>query len=330
MQGLLEQLQQRRMLHSGVPLQVVDLPTQHGGHRRHLSVLENGRPKFFVKVAEVEEDASSLKKEFDALVLVRRLHRDSPLINNLPNPLYFSRVDGQWALVMASLPGKTEELAFYPGGFGFRRRLKGIAFLKVMPEVLTRLHHPLRISGRPQEIVCPHGLSEKAQTLVFKSLERLDRNAGPTGGTHGDFGPGNILRTHDMAWFLDWEDYQKNGFQVFDLFSLFTTSARGQHRIPKKEGGPTPKDLAQAPANQVAYWLFRKCGYQSLFFSALQAYGKATGFNEGWLASAYPAYLAAKFWQDAAKEGPEGVKALEWQFLLEHLAASRLSPLNHF
>lgn len=302
-----------------------------GSHHDHFFVSESGQRKFFVKMARTEENASSLKREFDALVLVRRMHRDNSLLRNLPNPLYFSRVEGNWALVLGALDGTADPAAFYQGGFSIMKRIRGVAFLKVLPEVLVNLHQPLRLNARPPEILAPPGLSDKAQALLEGALAQNDRNPGPVGGTHGDFGPSNILKTAQMAWFVDWEDYQKQGLQVHDLFSLYTFAALGAD-IPLVENSiaeENPKNsLSQVAADSIYLWLFRRCSFQRLFFGGIREYAQKTGFDYAWLAASYPTWLASRYWQELVKWGPFSPRTQVWVKALDRLAAAPVSPLN--
>ncbi len=286
---------------------------------------ENGAPRFFVKLAAAEEDAPALKKEFQSLLLVRTHHRQTSLLNNLPNPVYLGHTRGGWAEVQTFVPGEPLAGALYPGGFGLMRRVRAAAFLKVLPQVLRQLHTPLQATAPPPTFTPPPGLSQNAPHLFENALARLQTAPPATGGTHGDFSPGNILHTRNQAFIVGWRNYSAEGIQVFDLFDLFTQAALGNDR--HFAANLPPHKQERVGPDRVAFWLLKPGSFAKLFALGLKTYAESSGHTPETLAPLYGLFLAQRFWCSAEAFGLEHPRTTQWRLLMEHLAHARRTPL---
>lgn len=286
---------------------------------------ENGEPRFFVKLAAAEEDAPSLKKEFQSLLLVRTHHRQSSLLNNLPNPVYLGHTCGGWAQVQTFVTGQPLAGALYPGGFGLMRRVRAAAFLKVLPQVLRQLHTPLQTNVPLPAFTPPPGLSHLATQLFENALRQMETAPPTTGGTHGDFGPANILHTRNQAFIVGWRRYTAGGIQVFDLFDLFTQSAMGNDRH-FGANLPAPRQERVGP-DRVAFWLLKPGSFAKLFALGLKTYAEGSGRAPETLAPLYGLFLAQRFWHNAETFGLEHPRTTQWRLLMEHLTHARRTPL---
>ena len=199
---------------SSLPILILKMPQKPGSH--------------------IAED--TLNNEFNLLKKLNNNKALESLKNNIPTVIEITRIKDSLIIIEKAFQGNNLELLI---GIDPEERIANLVFSKIL-NVLYKIHTATKGKKvvineetihnniiKPFDII-EHKYEQKLSIIKeylqnqIKKYSNLYGTEIPLSLTHGDFNPWNIiLQKNDFFGIIDWEDFEKEGFFLRDLFYFF-------------------------------------------------------------------------------------------------------------
>jgi aminoglycoside phosphotransferase (APT) family kinase protein len=214
-------------------IQLLDYPGGRGGSVTFVFPEDGRHPPLVVKVRPRAGDGPPLRREWEALVDVRR-RLPGDLRASVPEPLAFEREGDMEILALSLLPGRSPYLDMQNLLLPTRR---AVAHLDAASRWLA-CFHDATVDGEPrgdpiQELPDRVVLMDRVRKAHGSAPDTMDpdlrwydglretlvRTPVPRSAVHGDFWARNLLMgPGPLPGVVDWERYRPNGSPAADLF----------------------------------------------------------------------------------------------------------------